>query len=142
MKKPYQIPSQRAVRRLEEMAADGNPALQMVLPMAEMVGGLHKGVGEPVRQVDQSYRHPPGACIYESNFLMDSLRGNALGLLDKSSKLSATRVSTPGIDAIGESRQSAHALQQAKRIRVRPYVSRCSECGSERKLFALERDFC
>lgn len=75
MKKPCQIPSQRAVRRLEEMAADGNPAVQMVLPMAEMVGGLHKGVGEPVRQVDQSYRHPPGACIYESNFLIDSLRG-------------------------------------------------------------------
>ena len=50
MKKPYQIESQRAVRRLEEMAADGNPAVQMVLPMAEMVGWLHKGVGEMVRQ--------------------------------------------------------------------------------------------
>ena len=50
MKKPYQIESQRAVRRLEEMAADGNPAVQMVLPMAEMVGWLHKGVGELVRQ--------------------------------------------------------------------------------------------
>ena len=37
MKKPYQIESQRAVRQLEEMAADGNPAVQMVLPLAEMV---------------------------------------------------------------------------------------------------------
>jgi putative transposase len=50
MKKPYQIESLRAVKRLEEMAAEGNPAVQMVLPMAEMVGWLHKGVGELVRQ--------------------------------------------------------------------------------------------
>ena len=50
MKKPYQIESQRAVKRLEEMVAEGNPAVQMVLPMAEMVGWLHKGVGELVRQ--------------------------------------------------------------------------------------------
>src|SRR5450631_1158928 len=49
MKKPYQIESLRAVKRLEEMAADGNPAVQLVLPMAEMVGWLHKGVGELVR---------------------------------------------------------------------------------------------
>jgi hypothetical protein len=49
MKKPYQIESLRAVKRLEEMAADGNPAVQLVLPMAEMVGRLHKGVGELVR---------------------------------------------------------------------------------------------
>ena len=50
MKKPYQIESQRAVRQLEEMAADGNPAVQMVLPLAEMVGWLRKGVGELIRQ--------------------------------------------------------------------------------------------
>jgi hypothetical protein len=30
MKKPYQIESQRAVNQLEEMAAEGNPAVQMV----------------------------------------------------------------------------------------------------------------
>jgi transposase-like protein len=50
MKKPYQIEGQRAVRQLEEMAADGNPAVQMVLPMAEMVGWLHQGVGALIRQ--------------------------------------------------------------------------------------------
>lgn len=50
MKKPYQIESQRAVKRLEEMAADGNPAVQLVLPMAEMVGWLRQGVGELIRQ--------------------------------------------------------------------------------------------
>ncbi len=36
MKKPYQIDSQRAVRQLEAMAADGNPAVQMVLPMTDV----------------------------------------------------------------------------------------------------------
>jgi putative transposase len=50
MKKPYQIESQRAVKQLEAMAADGNPAVQMVLPMAEMLGWLHQGVGELIRQ--------------------------------------------------------------------------------------------
>jgi putative transposase len=50
MKKPYQIESQRAVKRLQEMAADGNPAVQMVLPLAEMMGWLRKGVAELIRQ--------------------------------------------------------------------------------------------
>ena len=49
MKKPYQIESQRAVKRLEERAAEGNPTVQMVLPMAEMLGWLRKGVGELIR---------------------------------------------------------------------------------------------
>jgi transposase-like protein len=50
MKKPYQIEAQRAVKQLEAMAADGNPAVQMVLPMAEMVGWLRQGVGALIRQ--------------------------------------------------------------------------------------------
>ena len=50
MKKPYQIESQRAVKQLEAMAADGNPVVQMVLPMAEMLGWLRQGVGELIRQ--------------------------------------------------------------------------------------------
>ena len=36
------------------MAADGDPAVQMVLPMAEMVGWLRKGVGELIRQERRS----------------------------------------------------------------------------------------
>src|SRR5579864_3012468 len=50
MKKTYQIESQRTVKRLAEMAEQGNPAVQMVLPMAEMLGWLRKGVGELIRQ--------------------------------------------------------------------------------------------
>ena len=50
MKKPYQIEAQRAVHRLEQMASDGNPSVQLVLPLAEMVGWLRKGVGELIRE--------------------------------------------------------------------------------------------
>jgi len=50
MKKPYQIEAQRAVKQLAEMAADGNPSVQMVLPLAEMMGWLRQGVSELVRQ--------------------------------------------------------------------------------------------
>ncbi len=32
------------------MATDGNPAVQMILPMAEMMGRVRHGVGELVRQ--------------------------------------------------------------------------------------------
>jgi transposase-like protein len=50
MNKPYQIEAQRAVKQFEAMATAGNPAVQMMLPLAEMVGWLRKGVGELVRQ--------------------------------------------------------------------------------------------
>jgi len=40
MKKPYQIDAQRAVKQLEGMAIDGIPAVQLVLPMAELLGWL------------------------------------------------------------------------------------------------------
>jgi transposase-like protein len=50
MKKPYQIESQQAVKRLERMAAEGNSDVQLVLPMAETLGWLRKGVGELIRQ--------------------------------------------------------------------------------------------
>ena len=50
MKKPYQIEAQRAVKQLETMATEGNAAVQMMLPMAEMMGWLKKGVGELIRQ--------------------------------------------------------------------------------------------
>ena len=50
MKKPYQIEAQRAVKQLDAVAADGNPAVQRMLPMAEMVGWLRRGVGELIRQ--------------------------------------------------------------------------------------------
>jgi transposase-like protein len=50
MKKPYQIEAQRAVKQFEAMAAEGHPAVQMMLPLGEMLGWLRKGVGELIRQ--------------------------------------------------------------------------------------------
>jgi transposase-like protein len=50
MKKPYQIEALRAVKQFESMAVEGSPAVQLMLPMAEMVGWLRKGVGELIRQ--------------------------------------------------------------------------------------------
>jgi putative transposase len=50
MKKPYQIEAQRAIKQLDAMAADGNPAVQMMLPLAEILGWLRKGAGELIRQ--------------------------------------------------------------------------------------------
>jgi len=51
MKKPYQIEAERAVRQFEAMAENGNPAVQLVLPMIEAVGWLRKGVKELICQV-------------------------------------------------------------------------------------------
>ena len=50
MKKPYQIEAQRAVKQFEAMATEGHPAVQMMLPLGEMLGWLRKGVGELIRQ--------------------------------------------------------------------------------------------
>ena len=50
MKKHYQIEAQRAIKQLDAMAAEGDLAVQMILPMAEMMGWLRKGVSELVRQ--------------------------------------------------------------------------------------------
>ncbi len=50
MKKPYQIDAQRAVQQFEAMAAEGNPAVQIMLPLAEAVGWLKRGVGELICQ--------------------------------------------------------------------------------------------
>jgi putative transposase len=38
------------VKQFEAMAAEGNAAVQMVLPLAEMAGWLRRGVGELIRQ--------------------------------------------------------------------------------------------
>ena len=50
MKNRYQIEQQRAVQRFRQLAAEENPNIQMVLPMADIVGMLHDGVGHLLRQ--------------------------------------------------------------------------------------------
>lgn len=50
MKRRYQIEQQRAVNEFRQLAGNRNPNIQMVLPMAEIVGLLQQGVGHLLRE--------------------------------------------------------------------------------------------
>jgi putative transposase len=50
MKRRYQIEQQRAVNEFRQLATNQNPNIQMVLPMAEIVGLLQQGVGHLLRE--------------------------------------------------------------------------------------------
>jgi putative transposase len=50
MKKRYQIEQQRAVQQFRRLATEQNPNIQMILPMADIVGLLQQGVGHLLRQ--------------------------------------------------------------------------------------------
>lgn len=50
MQKRYQIDSQRAVQQFRRMASESNPNIQMVLPLACVVGMLQEGVGHLMRE--------------------------------------------------------------------------------------------
>jgi len=50
MKKRYQIDQQRAVQQFRRLATQENPNIQMVLPMADIVGMLQDGVGHLLRE--------------------------------------------------------------------------------------------
>jgi len=50
MKKPYQIGAGRAVQRVRQWAEEKNPAVQMVLPMIEILALAKQGAGELIRQ--------------------------------------------------------------------------------------------
>ena len=50
MKKRYQIDQQRAVQQFRQLATEENPNIQMVLPMADIVGLLQDGVGHLLRE--------------------------------------------------------------------------------------------
>jgi len=46
----YQIDQQRAVQQFRQMAREQNPNIQMIVPMAEVVGLLQEGVGHLLRE--------------------------------------------------------------------------------------------
>ena len=50
MKKRYQIEQQRAVQQFRRIATEQNPNIQMILPLAEIVGLLQQGVGNLLRE--------------------------------------------------------------------------------------------
>ena len=62
MKRRYQIEQQRAVQQFRRLATERNPNIQMVLPLAEIVGLLQQGVGNLLRQA-VSFRQ---ACVTAS----------------------------------------------------------------------------
>ncbi len=69
MKKRYQIEQQRAVQQFRRLATEENPNVQMILPLADIVGLLQQGVGHLLRQaglelmslvMDEEVRHLAG----------------------------------------------------------------------------------
>ena len=50
MKRRYQIEQQRAVQQFRQLACEENPNIQMIFPMAEVVGLLQEGVGHLLRE--------------------------------------------------------------------------------------------
>jgi putative transposase len=50
MQKRYQIDRQRAVQQFRRIASEGNPNIQMVLPLAGIVSMLQEGVGHLMRE--------------------------------------------------------------------------------------------
>lgn len=50
MKRRYQIEQQRAVQQFRRIATEQNPDIQMILPLADIVGLLQQGVGNLLRE--------------------------------------------------------------------------------------------
>ena len=50
MRRRYQIDQQRAVQQFRQLAREENPSIQMIFPMAEVVGLLQEGVGHLLRE--------------------------------------------------------------------------------------------
>jgi len=50
MKRRHQIDQQRAVQQFRRLAREENPSIQMIFPMAEVVGLLQGGVGHLLRE--------------------------------------------------------------------------------------------
>jgi len=57
MKRRYQIEKQRAVQQFRRLATEQNPNIQMVLPLAEIVGLLQQGVGNLLREAGLALMH-------------------------------------------------------------------------------------
>jgi transposase-like protein len=50
MKRQYQIEQQRAVQQFRRIATEQNPDIQMILPLADIIGMLQQGVGNLLRE--------------------------------------------------------------------------------------------
>lgn len=57
MKRQYQIEQQRAVQQFRRIATEQNPNIQMILPLADIVGLLQEGVGNLLRHAGLELMH-------------------------------------------------------------------------------------
>ena len=57
MKRRYQIEQQRAVQQFRRLATEQNPNIQMILPLADIVGLLQQGVGNLLRHAGLELMH-------------------------------------------------------------------------------------
>jgi putative transposase len=57
MKRQYQIDKQRAVQQFRRIASEQNPNIQMILPLADIVGLLQEGVGNLLRHAGLELMH-------------------------------------------------------------------------------------
>src|ERR1700687_2437156 len=57
MKRQYQIEQQRAVQQFRRIATEQNPDIQMILPLADIVGLLQQGVGNLLRETGLALMH-------------------------------------------------------------------------------------
>jgi hypothetical protein len=53
----YQIEKQRAVQQFRRIATEKNPTIQMILPLAEIVGLLQEDVGNLLRHAGLELMH-------------------------------------------------------------------------------------
>jgi putative transposase len=57
LKKQYQIEQQRAVQQFRRIATEHNPNIQMILPLADIIGMLQQGVGNLLREAGLALMH-------------------------------------------------------------------------------------
>jgi hypothetical protein len=57
LKKQYQIEQQRAVQQFRRIATEQNPNIQMIPPLADIVGMLQQGVGNLLRETGLALMH-------------------------------------------------------------------------------------
>ena len=86
MKRQYQIDKQRAVQQFRRIAIQQNPNIQMILPLADIVGMFEQGVGNLLRETGlalmqtgspavgrgsaRATRRPPRASVGQRGWLL------------------------------------------------------------------------
>ena len=66
MKRRYQIDRQCAVQQFRQLAREQNPSIQMIFPMAEVVGLLQKSLAEE-QAAEQTLRKIAGVLMKSAN---------------------------------------------------------------------------